>query len=327
MSGIAPAEIERVALQALVRAGASGENAAPVARAIARAEAEGNPVCGLFYLPIFCAQLRSGKLDGVVSPVAERQGSAVRVDARSGFAHPAIEAGLPLLIAAARENGVAAMALRRSTNCLALGHHVRPLAESGLFGICMANAPASVAPPGATARLFGTNPLAFAIPCGAEPPIVVDQSLSAATKTAVLMRRDRGEAIPLGWGQDGAGRPTTDPAEALAGSLLPAGGQKGANLMLLVEVLAAVLSGSSLSTEASGFGDDQGPAPDTGQFLLAIDPGHFAGEAVAPALARLAERFTDAAVRLPGRGEGRTQVPPDPALWARALALAGQDAG
>ncbi|HEV7254665.1 MAG TPA: Ldh family oxidoreductase [Mesorhizobium sp.] len=328
-AAVAVAEIERVALGALVRAGASAGNAAPVARAIARAEAEGNRVCGLFYLPIFCSHLRCGKVDGHAAPSVERGRGAVRVDARGGFAHPAIAAGLPPLADAARQSGVAALAVRNSYNCLALGHHVTPLAERGLIGLCVANAPASVAPPGARAPIFGTNPLAFAVPCPDRPPIVVDQSMSAVTKTAIVMRRDRGEPIPLGWAQDRSGAPTADPAEGLLGSLLPSGGQKGANIALLIEILAAALTGSKLSMDASMFGDDKGGPPGTGQFLLAIDPARFGNDRFGEDLARLAGRFGEAGARLPGRGPstagadcGETLVEVDPDLWKRACELA-----
>lgn len=298
------AEIEIAAREALISAGASPESAAPVASAMARAESNGNVVCGLFYLPIFCAQLRSGKVDGTSVPAVQRRGGVVQVDARSGFAHPAIAAGLPFLIEAAREHGVAAMSVRNSTNCLALADHVMPLSDAGLIGLCMSNAPASVAPPGGTVPLFGTNPIAFAVPCGDQPPIVVDQSMSAVTKTRVIMHRDRGEALQPGWAQDSDGKATRDPHAALAGSLLPAGGQKGANISLLVEILAAALGGSALSSEASPYGNDEGGPSNTGQFLLAIDPAHFGAQSLAPSLERLAERFAAASVRLPGRPPG-----------------------
>ncbi|WP_374643690.1 Ldh family oxidoreductase [Tabrizicola sp.] len=320
---VTPAEIERAVGAALIAHGATEANAAPVASAIARAEAGGNRVCGLFYAPVFCEQMQLGKVDGRAVPSVERRDGAVLVDAASGFAHPAIDAGLPHLIRAARDLGIAAMAVRRSYNALALGRHVLPLADSGLIGLCLANAPASVAPPGARRPLFGTNPLAFAAPVAGGPPILIDQSLSAVTRTEMILRKNRGEAIPAGWAQDREGRPTTDPAIGLEGSLLPAGGQKGANLSLIVEILAAALTGARLSIEASGFSNSEGGPPHVGQFLLAIDPDCFAGHRVAAALADLATGFEQAGVRLPGRH--RTEPGPvavDAGLWARVLSLA-----
>lgn len=318
-----PEEIERLALSALMASGASRTNAAPVARALARAEAEGNRVCGLFYLPIFCDHLTCSKVDGRAVPDISVRGATISVDARSGFAHPAIEAGLPSLIAAAREHGIAAMSVRNSYNCLALSHHVTPIAEQGMIGICMSNAPASVAPPGATRALFGTNPLAFAIPSADGRPIVVDQSMSAVTKTAMILRKNSGEPIPPGWAQDKQGRTTTDAATGLEGSLLPAGGQKGANVALLIEILAAALTGSHLSTQASGLSDNRGGPPGLGQFMLAIDPGHFAAGNLASSITELAATYGQAGVRLPGRSrKWQERVEIDADLWNKALALA-----
>lgn len=320
---VTPRQIEDAAFAALVANGASKANAMPVARAIALAEATGNRVCGLFYAPVFCEQMRLGKVDGRAVPAVSTRDACISVDAAGGFAHPAIEAGMPRLIDAASGHGIAAMAVSRSYNALALGHHVLPLARHGLVGLCVSNAPASVAPPGARGALFGTNPLAFAAPVDAGAPILVDQSLSAVTKTELILRRERGEAIPPGWAQDREGKPTTDPAAGLEGALLPAGGQKGANLSLIVEILAAVLTGSRLSIEASGFSNREGGPPHVGQFLLAINPGHFAGKNVASAIARLAEGFERAGARLPGRGRKEEDaVEVDGALWSRVISLA-----
>ena len=326
---VVASELQQTAEVALVRCGALPKNAAPVARAMARAEAEGNRVCGLFYLPIFCGHLKCGKVDGGAEPSVTESNATISVDARYGFAHPAIDAGLPRLAEAARSFGVAALAIRNSYNCLALSHHVRPLAEVGLIGLCVANAPASVAPPGAKGAIFGTNPLAFAAPMANGEMIVVDQSMSAVTKTEMLMRRARSEPIPSGWAQDRSGAPTTDAGEGLLGSLLPSGGQKGANIALLVEVLAASLTGSKLSTQASMFGDNEGGPPGVGQFLLGINPAWFSGDAFGLSLGQLGEKFKDGGVRLPGqrafagpRNWKEIAVELDPDLWQRSLQLA-----
>ena len=322
MTTVTPAEIEARAFSALGAHGAAEDNAGPVARAIARAEAEGNPVCGLFYLPIFCAHLRCGKVDGKAVPGVAPDEAVVAVDARSGFAHPAIAAGTPSLIETARRFGIASMPVRKSYNCLALGHHVTPLAEAGLIGICMSNAPASVAPLGAKGRLFGTNPIAFAVPIADENPIVVDQSMSAVTKTEMILRKARGEDIPPGWAQDRDGNATTDPATGLEGSILPAGGRKGANIALLIEVLCAALTGSNLSTAASGFGDDTGGPPRVGQFLLAIDPAHYGTGEFAHIMSSLIDEHEKIGLRLPGRSRGSSnEVEVNPDLWQKVLLL------
>lgn len=313
--------IEDTAFSALVAHGTGAKNARTTAQAMTLAEAEGNRVCGLFYLPHFCAQLSAGKIDGHAAPRVTAEGAVVRVDAATGFAHPAFEAGLPALLRAVAAQGVAVMSIGNSYNALALGHFVRPLAERGLIAIAMSNAPASVAPPGGSVRLFGTNPIAWAAPVPDGPPIVVDQSMSAVTKTAVMLRQAEGLPLEPGWAQDAEGQPTTDATAALAGSLLPSGGQKGANIALLVEILAAVLSGSNLSSVASPLGTTEGGPPRLGQFLLALDPSAFNGTS-GSALTALVESFTRAGLRVPGIGRSiasEVSLPVD--LWRQCRDL------
>jgi (2R)-3-sulfolactate dehydrogenase (NADP+) len=294
-------EIEGLAAQALERAGTQAAAAASVARALARAEAEGVPVCGLFYLPLFCDHLKLGKLRGEAQPrVLLKRGASLLVDAGQGFAHPAFDLALPLLIEAARAHGVAAVGIRHSYNALALGHPAESLAEAGLIGLACANSPAAVAPPGSRLKLFGTNPLAFAVPVPGGDPLAVDQSSSAVTKTEMRRRLQAGQTMPEGWAQDSEGRPTTDPAAGLAGAMLPAGGQKGANIALLVEILAAALPAATLSPLAGAIGTNEGGPPDLGQFLLALDPAAFGGAETLQRIAALVESYGEAGLRLPG---------------------------
>lgn len=120
---------------------------------------------------------------------------------------------------------------------------------------------------------------------------------------------------------------TTDAGEGLRGSLLPSGGQKGANIALLIEILAAALTGSRLSADTNMFSDNKGGPPGVGQFMLAIDPAYFGAAAFAASLGRLAEVFGAAKVRLPGSKVGdpanwrETMVDVDAHLWRWSLSL------
>ena len=125
-------EIEDLANRALVAAGTSEANAAPLARATAATEADGIASHGLAYIPIYCEHVQCGKVDGQAQPVLSRPApSVVAVDAATGFAHPAIDLGFETLIPAAREQGVAALAVRNSYNCGVLGYHTGRLAAAG----------------------------------------------------------------------------------------------------------------------------------------------------------------------------------------------------
>ncbi|MFG1374707.1 Ldh family oxidoreductase [Xanthobacter oligotrophicus] len=303
MAALTLKEVEDLTFRALVASGASSVNALSVTASVVAAEAEGVHSHGLARLPTYCAHAKVGKIDGKAVPTLSRpRPGQVLVDAADGFAHPAIDLGLPALIEAARGQGIAALAVTNSYNCGVVGYHVERIAKAGLVALGFVNAPASIAPVGGVTPVFGTNPIAFAVPRAGEEPLVLDQSSSVVAKSEIVVHDQRGEPIPLGWALDKDGRPTSDPKAALAGgSMVPMGGHKGAGLALLVEVLAAWLTGANLSIEASSFADNAGGSPRTGQFFIAIDPGPLAGPAAPGRLARLFAAIADQeGARLPG---------------------------
>ncbi|MEM7223240.1 MAG: Ldh family oxidoreductase [Pseudomonadota bacterium] len=271
-------EVEDLSLRALQSSGANEANARSVAASILDCEAEGIHSHGLARLPTYCEHLRCGKVDGKATPTYQKTGNAaVMVDAHDGFAHPAIDLGLKVVVPLAEETGIAAMGVTNSYNCGVCGYHVRRIAEAGKVALGFVNAPASIAPWGGRTPVFGTNPISCGVPRAEAPPLVIDQSSSVIARSEVAVHASRGEPLHEGWALDAEGRPTTDPAAALAGSMVPSGGYKGAGIALIVEVMAALVTGAHLSVEASSFGDNEGGPPGTGQFFLAIDPDFFAG--------------------------------------------------
>lgn len=306
-------EVEALAHRTLSTAGASLAAAQAVARSIRLAERDGIRSHGLLYLPIYAEHLRCGKVVGDAEPVVWRpKPGSIRVDAANGFAHTAIDAGWGDFTAAARDNGIAALSLHNSYNCGVLGHHAERLAEDGLLGLCFTHAPASIAPVGGKVPVIGTNPFAISVPDGEGGALlVIDQSASVVAKSEILLRARKSEPIEPNWALDAEGRPTTVAEEALRGSMLPAGGQKGFGLGLMVEILAAALSGANLSREASPFSGTAGGPPGTGQCFLALDPAGFSGTAFTQSLQRLAASISDQpGARLPGarRKANRGQI-------------------
>jgi (2R)-3-sulfolactate dehydrogenase (NADP+) len=259
MATLTVEQVESLARRALESSTVSMVNARAVAASIAAAERDGQPIVGLSYLPTYCDHAACGKVDGRAVPVLDRIAPAVyRVDARTGFAHPALALGLTALIDGARQQGIAALAVSNSYACGALGYFVETVAEYGLVALMVANASPSMAAFGGTIPFFGTNPIAFAAPRLAGPPLVIDQSSTVVAKVAVIDAYRRGVPLPDGWALDAQGQPTTDAAAAMTGSLRPIGGYKGFGLALLVDILAGGLTASHFSFEASSFGDLRG---------------------------------------------------------------------
>jgi (2R)-3-sulfolactate dehydrogenase (NADP+) len=250
----------------------------------------------------YAAQAKVGKVDGLATPILTRPGPGIiAIDAACGFAYPALDMAVARLPEVARTQGAAVAAIRRSHHCGVAGHPVEKLAVEGLVALQFANTPAAIAPWGGARGLYGTNPIAFACPLPEGPPLVVDLSLSKVARGEILAARRRGETIPEGWALDAEGRPATDTGMALRGTMVPAGEAKGAALALMVELLAAGLTGANYAAEASSFLDAEGPPPGTGQLMVAFDPLVVGGRATLSrfgALARMIDAEPNA--RLPG---------------------------
>ena len=97
-----------------------------------------------------------------------------------------------------------------------------------------------------------------------------------------MAAKQGGTSIPEGWALGPDGAPTCDPETALAGSMVPIGGAKGAALALMIEIMSACLAGAALGTEAGSLLEGEGDSPNLGQVILAIDAsslsaGNFAG--------------------------------------------------
>ena len=305
-------EIRQLATDALTGAGASATNAASVAQSTWRAERDGVRSHGLLYVPIYAEHVQCGKVDGQAVPTVEQpKPAAIRVDAKSGFAHPAIDAGFDTMTEAARSQGVGVMTIFNSYNCGVLGHHAERSAEAGLLGLCFTNAPASIAPTGGKTPVIGTNPFALGVPGDNNVAFVIDQSASAIAKSEIMLRNREGEAIEPGWALDADGQPTTDAAAALKGSMVPSGGAKGFGAGLMVEIFAAALSGAVLGKDASPFSGTAGGPPNTGQCFIALDPQTFSGGLFGDRVSSLVAALTEQeGTRLPGsrRSGARTRT-------------------
>jgi (2R)-3-sulfolactate dehydrogenase (NADP+) len=266
-------DAEALVARALMANAVSERNARSVARALVAAEVDGQSGHGFARVSAYAAQARSGKIIGVTCPTVKAVGSAfISIDARNGFAFPAIDRAIQSLEALVKKTGVAAAAITRSHHCGQLGLHVERLAELGLIALMFANAPKAMAPWGGNKALFGTNPIAFAAPRRNAPPIVIDLSLSKVARGKVMAAKKRGAPIPDDWALDVNGNSTTDPDAALDGMMLPVGNAKGSALALIVEILTATLTGANYSYEATSFFDAEGAPPGVGQFIIAINP-------------------------------------------------------
>jgi (2R)-3-sulfolactate dehydrogenase (NADP+) len=318
-------DIENTTFQALTAHGAEVWIARAVADAVRKAEAVGNRICGLYYLESYCQQLSSGRVDGRIEPVVTRvRPGVVEVDARFGFAQPAFARGLPQAVAAARENGTSSLAICHAHTCTSLGYFTSQIALAGLIGLGLTNASPIVAPPGGKNRVIGTNPIAFSVPDGhGGIAMQFDQSTTTVALGKITMAKSAGERIPEGWAIDADGAPTTDPTAALGGSLVSMGGYKGWGFGLMAEVLAAGMTGGTVSRNVKPLKAPEGAPHDLGQYYLLMDPD--VSVAFFDRMAEVVEGVAlDPGARLPGQNtQAATQVDVPDSLWDMVTGLAG----
>lgn len=295
-------EIESLTKNALINHGASNWIATSVAKAVRVAEAKGNLICGLYYLESYCTQLVSGRVDGTVEPIVSLPKSAsIHVDAKYGFAQAAFERALPLALKTVSDTGTCSLAISHSHTCTSLGYFTEQIAQAGFIGIGFTNASAVVSPPGGNKAILGTNPIAMSIPSrNGDIAFQFDQSTSAIALGKITMASAAGESIPIGWAVDSQGNDTTNPNEALKGSLKSSGDYKGWGFGLMTEVLAAAFTGSVNSLDVKGLKLPEGKPHDLGQCYIILDPsthGNFFFDRIEKIITAVSEQE---GTRLPG---------------------------
>ncbi|MEL0032606.1 MAG: Ldh family oxidoreductase, partial [Paracoccaceae bacterium] len=253
------AEAEQLVKEAFLRNGVKEAVAESVSNALVAAEAEGQVGHGFSRVKDYLAQVKSKKINvDAKIKIESPKPTSISIDADYGFAYPALDQAISEGALTAKEYGSAIVSIFNSHHCGALSVQVEKIAKQGLIGVMMANTPKAIAPWGGKDPFFGTNPIAFAVPRIANDPLVIDLSLSKVARGKIMHAKKVNTKIPEGWALDSSGKPTTDPDQALKGSMLPIGEAKGSALALMVEILAATFSGGRPSNEASSFLDPDG---------------------------------------------------------------------
>ena len=310
---IAPAEIERVALAALRRAGVPEAPARQQVALLLEAELRGYPSHGLLRLPRIVERIANGVVDPESRGEAHwRGGALLAVDGRRGLGPVVALSALDTICERARETGLALAAIRDCDHLGMLAWYAEEVARRGQVLIALTISEALVHPFGGRRAMLGTNPVAIGVP--AEPaPFVFDMATSIVAMGKIHDHAVRGEPIPAGWALDAAGNPTTDAAAAKQGALAPFGGAKGYGLALAFEVLVASLTACALGPEVRGTLDSEHPC-NKGDVFIVVEP--------AAGMAQAITGFLDAVRASPPAEAGRpVRVPGDRAAAARAAAL------
>ena len=272
-------EIFDLAKKTLLANGCDEETASILADLIMKAERDGSLSHGLFRLPAYVAGLKSGKINGKARPEVKKiSPSIIKVLGNNCLAPMVLNRSLPELVKAAKENGVAVLAITNSHHMAAMWPETETIAEAGLVAFACTSYKPAVAPAGATKPLFGTNPISFAWPRPGKTPVVYDMATASMAMGEVQVAKREGHKVPLGTGLNKEGKQTTDPGEiADGGVLLPFGGYKGSAIAMMVELLAGALVGETFSYETAAKDNKDGGPPSGGEFILAISPDKLSG--------------------------------------------------
>jgi LDH2 family malate/lactate/ureidoglycolate dehydrogenase len=241
---IEPKRLKEISIAILKGLNAADHEAKLVADCLVQAEIRGIDTHGVHFLRLLSDRIdaRMIRIPTEVEVVRENGATSV-LDGGNGLGQVAAHRAMRMSIQKAKELGMGLSLIRNTNHIGILAFYTLMAAEEGMVGLAMSNSAPSMSPWGGADPFFGTNPISIAIPCGSEPPVVLDMSSSVVARGKIRKAQRMKESIPLGWALDQEGSPTTDPDAAMKGTLLPIGGPKGYGLALMIDVLAGLLSG------------------------------------------------------------------------------------
>ena len=317
------------------------EDAKTIAELMAQADINGSEGHGVFRLPQYIRRIKGGAVNVKPNIRVERElaGMAL-VHGDNGMGHLVMKFAAEKAIEKARTAGVAWVGARWSNHAGPASLYATMPAAQDMIGLYMAVGSANHLPPwGGLDMLLSTNPIAVAVPAGAEPAVILDMATTVAAYGKVKTKAQRGEMMPEGWMMDRQGNPLTDPKRANEGFLLPIGGYKGYGLALIIGMLAGNLNGAAMGKDVIDFNNDDTSETNTGHAIVAINIEAFqplaefkAGMDTLIRDIRNSQRLPNVdRIRLPGEGthsaradRGNNGVPMPDALLAALDQLAGE---
>jgi LDH2 family malate/lactate/ureidoglycolate dehydrogenase len=271
-------------VRAFEKLGVTREDATITADVLVQANLRGIDSHGVARLARYVNGLRDGVM--VARPdvtVVVETPTTVTLDAGAGLGQPVSHRAMERAITAAKEYGCGFATVRNSNHYGIAGYYAMMALEHDMIGISTTNAAVLVVPTFGRDAMYGTNPIALAVPAAEEEPFVMDMATSTVPRGKLEVYHRAEKPLPIGWATDEHGVPTADAARVLdnftaraGGGLLPLGGAgeefsgyKGYGMGLMVEILSAVLPGAAFLTSVYPKDADGKPLP--------ANLGHFFG--------------------------------------------------
>ena len=258
----------------LNKLGLNNDYAKIVADAVLDADLKGFTSHGIGRFPQYIHGIEMGNIniDEKISIERETEAMAL-INGNHMFGQVVAYKAMMLAIEKAKKVGIAAVGTYGSNHFGATGYYSDLALKNDLIGVVIANTEPAIAPIGTKTPLIGTNPIAVGIPAK-DTYIAVDMATSASARGKLLEAKRKGESIPEDVALDKNGKPTTDPSEALEGSILPFGTHKGYALAFMIEIMTGPLVNAAIGWGVTGTADHSKLCT-KGDLFVAIDPSKF----------------------------------------------------
>jgi LDH2 family malate/lactate/ureidoglycolate dehydrogenase len=274
---LVPAEdLSALVSRIFMASGLAEAAASTVAAGLVQADLDGLPSHGVLLVDLYVARLRSGSVTTAeAGTVVSERGACVVLDAGHALGHLTGDQSIDIAVARAKQHGIGAVAVRHGFHFGTARRYAERAADQGCIGIAMCNTRPLMPPPGGAERTVGNNPIAIAVPSAEPIPLVLDMATSEAAMGKIRLAEKAGQPIPATWAVQNDGSPTTDPAQAIAGMLLPASGPKGFGLAVMIDLMSGLLSGGASGQGVNPLYGDPAIPYDCSHFFMAIDVAHF----------------------------------------------------
>lgn len=271
LDGQVVAEVMR---ETLLARGVNAESVRHVAASLVQTSLRGVDSHGIQLFPHYCRAVDAGRISKEPAlRFAKTSATTSILDADDAFGHHAGAAAMDHAIAAAKEAGMACVAVKNSSHFGAAAYFGLRAPEHNCIGIAMTNADALLKAHGSRVAFTGTNPICVTAPVAGEEPFCLDMATSLVSWNKILNHRRTKQPVPSDWACDADGQPVTDPDAAR--SLQPAGQYKGFGLSLVVDIFCALLSGGNISKDLLPMYQHIDVRRKISHFFMAIDVERF----------------------------------------------------
>ena len=247
------------------------------AEVMARCNARGYETHGVTRVMTYVQKFAAGEINPTPNITFESRDNILVIDGNDGLGQVVGPRAMDRAIDLARDTAFVPCFIRDGGHLGAVGVFPLRAAEAGMVSVLMQATSPVMSLPGSKGRSIGNNPISFATPLPGRDPLLFDMATCVTSRGRVLMAHRAGRDIPEGWAIGPDGEPTTDAEQALLGAMLPVGGPKGIGLAMMIECLAASLSGTFAPT-MRGVAPAIGSATmHVGAFFFVVNPERIVG--------------------------------------------------